>query len=244
MFTTVAMADDWVAVKLRGNVLAQQDGQWVHLARGDIVSDSRAIRTLADGNVQFARDGETIDVFGDTQLQIHDRAGQRFTTVSEVAGKVAIEANVENVKHFAVATPFLVAVVKGTKFTVMSGATSSQVDVTRGKVGVEDVADHTFVDVLVGQHASGGKDQPLSVGGTGVLHPITDAKGKVVSGGEVSDASGKNGSDGSGSDSNSKDQSSDTSDGSTDASGNGGSDNGKGNGGVPGDGKGKSKDGG
>jgi hypothetical protein len=125
---------------------------------------------------------------------------------------VAITANVENVKHFAVDTPFLVAVVKGTKFTVTSGSTNSQVDVTRGKVGVEDLADRTFVDVLAGQHARDGAGQPLSVGGSGVLQPITDAKGKTVSvvtaSGEVADLNDKatSGSDQSGSDNNGKDK--------------------------------------
>ena len=136
---------------------------------------------MAYGAAEFARDGETIDLFGNTQVQIHDRAGQRFTTVTEASGKVAIEANVENVKHFAVDTPFLVAVVKGTKFVVSSGTTGSHVYVTRGKVGVEDVMHHTFVDVLVGQHASAGTGQSLTVGGSGTLQPITNAKGKVVS---------------------------------------------------------------
>jgi len=264
--TTAAMADDWVAVKLRGNVLAQQDGQWVHLVRGDVVADSRTIRTMADGVVEFTRDGETIDVLGNTQLQIHDRSGQRFTTVEEVAGEVAITANVENVKHFAVDTPFMVAVVKGTKFTVTSDSAGTQVDVTRGKVGVEDLVDHTFVDVLVGQHASGGDGHPLTVTGTGVLQPITNAKGKVVSvvaasGAVVTDtssmstSSGKNGSAQSGSDNGkgnggvpgnggNKGGSASDSSGTSGSDGNSGkSDNGNGNGGVPGNGKGNSKNG-
>ena len=170
-----------MAAKLRGIVLMQQDSQWVPLHRGDIVSDSLVIRTLASGNVEFAREGETIDVFGDSQIQIRDRAGQRFTTVNETFGKFAVEANVEHVKHFAVETPFIVAVVKGTKFTVTSRTDGARVDVTRGKVGVEDLQTHTYVDVLVNQHASAGPNQPLNVGGSGMLQPITNASGKIVS---------------------------------------------------------------
>ena len=181
LVSTAAMADDWTAAKLRGNVLALDGINWVHLQRGDIVSDSRVIRTLADGNVQFTRDGETIDVGGNSQIQIHDRSGQRFTTVNEAFGKVSIEANVENVKHFAVQTPFIAAVVKGTIFTVTSGKVASEVEVNRGKVGVEDLHAHNFVDVLVGQHASAGQSLSLSVGGTGTLQPITNANGKVIS---------------------------------------------------------------
>lgn len=44
----------------------------------------------------------------------------------------------ENVQHFAVQTPFLAAVVKGTKFTVVSSKTGAEVAVQRGNVEVED----------------------------------------------------------------------------------------------------------
>ena len=47
--SSVAIADDWVAEKLRGSVLAFEAGEWVPLHRGDIVSDDRYVKTLGDG---------------------------------------------------------------------------------------------------------------------------------------------------------------------------------------------------
>jgi hypothetical protein len=172
---SAASADDWLAAKLRGGVVVEQDGRWVPLHRGDIVSDARSIKTLAGGVVEFTRDGEVINVAPNSQIQIHDRIGQRYTTVTETTGTIAIEANVENVRHFEVDTPLLVAVVKGTKFTVTTNGKRSRVRVTRGKVGVEDLHSHTHVDVLVNQTATVGIDQPLTVGGSGTLQTISNA---------------------------------------------------------------------
>jgi hypothetical protein len=99
------------------------------LSRGDIVSDSSVIRTLQSGAVEFVRDRETIDLGPDTQIQIFDRVGKRYTTVREFFGDVSVEANVENVRHFSVQTPFVAAVVKGTIFSVVSDARHSTVTV-------------------------------------------------------------------------------------------------------------------
>jgi hypothetical protein len=40
---TAALADDWVAVKLRGTVLQLVDGEWIKLSRGDVVRSPKKI---------------------------------------------------------------------------------------------------------------------------------------------------------------------------------------------------------
>ena len=186
-----ALADDWVAVKLRGVVVSDGgDGQWVPLKRGDVVSDARTIRTMGDGHAEFERDGETIDMAANTTIQIHDRAYPHFTTVSQGMGSVTISDQHQSTPHFAVQTPFVAAVVKGTVFTVKSTCRGSSVAVARGAVQVEDKGTHTFVSIVADQHASAGRGQPLAAAGAGTLQPITNAQGQVVSapapgGGEV-----------------------------------------------------------
>ncbi len=65
LFTIVpAAADDWVAAKLRGRVLQLVGAEWQPLARGDVVSDDRVIRTLASGRVDFERGAEVISMGG------------------------------------------------------------------------------------------------------------------------------------------------------------------------------------
>ena len=109
---TTAFADDWMAVRLRGEVFVYHDG-WVKLERGDVVADDSIIRTLGRGRVSFERGAETIDLLPNSQIRIIDQTGRRFTTVMSDYGGVEIDAEVQNVEHFSVATPFLAAVVKG-----------------------------------------------------------------------------------------------------------------------------------
>jgi hypothetical protein len=191
---TAAGADDWVAVKLRGNVLQAIDGGWAPLARGDVVSDDRLIATMRNGHVQFRRDGEMIDLGPDTQIQIADRSGKRFTTVVQHAGTVQIEANVEDVQHFAVQTPHLVAVVKGTVFKVRAGRTGSKVAVARGRVEVHDRATEIQVTLSAGQNAAVLSRGGMQVAGRGDL-PVPTSGEESPSDIEVGDG-GPGGSDG------------------------------------------------
>jgi hypothetical protein len=180
--TTSAFADDWVATKLRGKVIQLVDNEWVPLKRNDIVSDDRAVRTLVGGWVTFQRDAETIELGPNTQIRIHDGDGERFTTVEEHFGTVSVEAEVKNVQHFAVQTPFLAAVVKGTKFTVKSGKAGSSVKVMRGAVAVEAVADHSHVIVKAGQTAEVGSDGGASGGSSAGDGGVAGTLALVVSG--------------------------------------------------------------
>ena len=168
-----AVADDWVVVKLRGVALQQVDGAWINLERGGVVSDDRTIRTLANARLELQRDEEILELGPDTQISIVDRQGERFTTVTQSFGELVVDAEARNVEHFAVHTPYLAAVVKGTRFTVTTGSQGASIKVSRGEVAVEDVAAHLSAIVTAGQSASSGADQPLVV---------LSANGDVISG--------------------------------------------------------------
>jgi len=183
--TGAAAADDWVATQLRGQVLQLLDGSWQVVHRGDTVPDTHVIRTLANGYATFTRGVETVQMGPATQIEIIDRAGsgKPYTTVKEAFGTVSIEAEVEQVEHFSVQTPYLAAVVKGTRFTVMSGASGSSVSVQRGHVAVEDFHAHTHVTLAVRQMAVVDKVQTageITVSGDGKLPKVLDSKGKPV----------------------------------------------------------------
>lgn len=180
---SAGFADDWVAVKLRGQVLQLIGGDWAKLQRGDVVPDDRVIRTLGNGRVDLQRDAEVISLAGNTQIQIKDKTGQRFTTVEQHFGTVEIEAEVRNVQHFAVETPFLAAVVKGTHFIVKSGKSGSSVKVTRGRVEVSDNQSGAHVLVPAGQQATVSATGDLSVSSRGAgATQVVGVDGKVISG--------------------------------------------------------------
>ncbi|HEY9010736.1 MAG TPA: FecR family protein [Devosia sp.] len=175
-----ALADDWVAVKLRGAVVQFVANEWVELRRGDVVPDDRLIRTLKSGRVQLKRGRESIDLGAQTQIRIIDRTGRRFTTVQQDFGTVEIEADVRNVEHFAVRTPHLAAVVKGTKFVVTSGKSATAVTVKRGVVAVEDGHNGQSVVVVAGQTASSELGRNMQVAGRGKLPVVLDQKGRPL----------------------------------------------------------------
>lgn len=179
---TLALADDWVVVKLRGGVLQLVDGQWAPLKRGDVVSDDRVLRTMQNGRAELQRDEEVVAIGPSSQIQIHDKAGKRFTTVQQYFGTVEIDAEALNVQHFAVQTPYLAAVVKGTHFKVATSTKGSSVAVQRGHVAVSD--DRSGLSTLLskGEAVKVGEDGSFVVDGKGAAAPaIVDKTGKSVS---------------------------------------------------------------
>lgn len=190
--TSAASADDWTADKLRGQVLQLVDNQWQPLRRGMVVPDSRVIRTLAGARVTFTRGNETVDLEPNTQIQIYDKAGKKpFTTVKEYFGTVAVEADVQNVQHFAVQTWELAAVVKGTRFTVTTTKENTSVSVRRGHVAVEDNLTHDHVTIRVGQSVSVGPSHQIVAAGSGELPVVLDKHGKPTDPKKAGDAGKK-----------------------------------------------------
>lgn len=184
----LAFADEWIAQKLRGTVMVLVDGAWVKLERGALIPDDRVIRTMG-GRITLTRGAETIELGPNTQIQIFDKEGRKpFTRVKEYFGRVAVEAEVREVQHFAVQTPHLVAVVKGTRFVVISDETSSAVDVERGSVAVQSTETQTNVLLGVGQSAEAGLNMALEVSGKGELPAVLDASGKPVQPGAAANA--------------------------------------------------------
>jgi hypothetical protein len=189
--TAPALADDWKADRLRGVVLELVEGEWLPLERGAVVPDDRMIKTL-NGRVTFVRGNEAIDLGPNTLVQIIDeaRGGRPYTRVKQHFGTVAVEADVREVEHFAVHTPYLTAVVKGTRFVVSSSKHSSNVKVRRGAVSVVGLESSTQTVVLAGQSAATSGAEPLRVSGRGELPDVVPldatAKGKKGRGVTVS----------------------------------------------------------
>jgi len=182
-----ALADDWLVTKLRGEALQLIGNDWAPLVRGDVVPDDRMIRTKAGTRATLQRGEETIDLAANTQIRIIDKpGGRRFTTVQQFFGMVAIEAEVQNVQHFAVQTPYLAAVVKGTRFEVKTSFKQSVVKVQRGRVAVEDVHTHAHTLIVAGQTATVGKNGSFSVGGSGPKPAILNADDVVIAPGAAS----------------------------------------------------------
>jgi Fe2+-dicitrate sensor, membrane component len=179
------MADDWMVDRLRGEVQVQVAGAWQALQRGDIVSDESRIRSLDGSRVVFTRGAEAIELSGATEIRIFDQVGQRMTTVMQAYGTVTVEAERLQVQHFSIQTPYLAAIVKGTRFTVHSSDGQSSVDVERGLVQVQDYVHGVATDITPGQSAMVSPDVVLDVSGIGAHAPLVTLDGQLVDGDSV-----------------------------------------------------------
>ena len=169
-----AIAGDWVVTRLRGAVEQRVDEAWVPLKRGDSIEYDRDVRTLADGHAELQRNLEVLTLDINTTIRIQQDTETGFTTVLQDLGRLEVDAEVKNVKHFAVQTAYLAAVVKGTHFIVTTNLDGTTVAVDRGAVGVTSAASERSTTITVGQTATVEKKKDLTVGGLGPWPPILE----------------------------------------------------------------------
>ena len=133
------------------------------------------IMTGQTGRVLLVRGEESMLISPNTVIAISDKnADGMTTTIMQRAGSILLEVEKRNVKHFEVDTPYLAAVVKGTKFSVSLDDTGSHVEVFRGQVEVSSHKSGDIAQVMPGQTAtvSSKGASNLSVFGSGLLRPI------------------------------------------------------------------------
>ncbi|MVT00955.1 FecR family protein [Devosia marina] len=177
---SAALAEEWIAERLRGTVMQLERNTWVALERGDVVPDGGKVRTAANGRLELVRGQESIALGPNTQIAVRDAAGQKMTSVIQSSGVVTIEAEKRNVQHFSVQTPILAAIVKGTQFTVTYSNGLATVDVASGVVQVQDSVHDMVVDVTRGQSAAASLTRPLDVSGPGADKVVFLIEGAAV----------------------------------------------------------------
>lgn len=166
----------WQVSKASGEVWVTNLG----VQRASVTSETtiRAgdqIMTGQTGRVLLVRGEETILISPNTVIAISDKnADGMTTTIMQRAGSILLEVEKRNVKHFEVDTPYLAAVVKGTKFSVSLDDAGSHVEVFRGQVEVSAHKSGDIAQVMPGQTAmvSAKGASSMSLSGSGPLRPI------------------------------------------------------------------------
>ena len=99
---------------------------------------------------------------------------EHTTTLLHQAGSIVLEVEKRDVNHFEVETPYLAAVVKGTRFAVTVSRRGAHVSVATGKVHVSDFKTGQSALVLTGQvaHAPSSGKGGLMLEGAGQLGPV------------------------------------------------------------------------
>jgi hypothetical protein len=160
------------------------------LRKGLVLNKGDTVRTGANGKVLLVRDAESVFIgpYSIATIASSPAAGMR-TTVLLQKGQVDLTVRTKARPHFSVETPYLVAVVKGTKFKVTTSTARSEVSVSEGRVRVKALRTGKFVDIEAGQKAMVGRSGALTLTGKGNFASInsgTPEAGTLVSSGGLS----------------------------------------------------------
>ena len=191
-----ALAQDWVVGKVSGKAWMSANGAApTLLAPGMAVPQGSTISTGPDGRALLVHGQDMVTVGPKSALSVQAGAGAQRTTVLQKSGRITVDVETQNAPHFTVETPFMAAVVKGTRFDVQVSRQGANVNVQRGRVQVADFVTGQTADITPGQRASVrvGGTPGLSLSGKGpmpvvqpgapraaVVAPVTGAGAAVV----------------------------------------------------------------
>ncbi|MEM1366300.1 MAG: FecR domain-containing protein, partial [Pseudomonadota bacterium] len=171
ILTTGAFAQDgWVAAKVKQPARYTLDSQtWNDIRPGISIPKASWIHVGPRGRLLLRRGRESISYKSNTLAAVIQKTRGRKTEIRQQIGDLTIDVDKRAQPHLEVKTPFLAAVVKGTKFTTKTGHHGTKLKVERGSVQVTrqdsgertDVNDRQSVDVDVT------KSRPLRVRGPG-----------------------------------------------------------------------------
>jgi hypothetical protein len=166
--STGAAASDWSVASSAGEVWIVSGGiQRAALSSGTELTAGGALATGRSGRVLLVNGRDTITVGPNSMIVIPAAGGNGHTAVLQQAGVAEFDVEKQSKPHFAVETPYLAAIVKGTHFVVSVGAAGGSVEVQRGVVEVTDLRTGRRADVMAGQRAVVGQSSGLSVNGAG-----------------------------------------------------------------------------
>ena len=163
---------EWTAAKATNQVRYTLDNKtWLPLRKGMVVPNKVWISTGARGRLQLVRGTESIAFQPNTLASVVTRGTDqnRKTEVNQQVGEIVLEIEKRQKPHTTVQTPFLAAVVKGTRFTVKVGEANAAVAVDQGVVEVTGFKTSERSNLTAGQSAAvteagmsveGGAQQP------------------------------------------------------------------------------------
>jgi hypothetical protein len=160
----------WLVQKTTGNAVYSLNGTaQLAVQKGLVFDRGTTVQTGDNGRVLLARSEESVFIGPLTVASLAAPPTGMKTTVTLQRGQASFAVSKRSQKHFSVDTPFLAAVVKGTKFDVTVGAFSAQVSVTEGVVEVRALKSGQVAQLLAGQRAIVNDGGNLEVTGKGKL---------------------------------------------------------------------------
>ena len=137
-----ALAADWTVNRVSQPALFSTDGKtWNTVTRGSDVPNAAWINTGPGGRVQLRRGRDSMIINGKSLVAAVERGrdARPETTLHHRYGAITVDVQKRDYDQMTVKTPFMAAVVKGTKFTVNGDKKGSTLRVARGLVEVANV---------------------------------------------------------------------------------------------------------
>lgn len=129
---------------------------------GTVLPPSATIITGNNGRAILTRQSQQIVVQPNSRLELSPDSGDR-TVMRQLGGVISFRVDRRNVPHFEVTTPFLAAIVKGTKFEVSVHDDHADVNVSEGKVEVRSAISRAATLVRPGTIARVSQDAPDAI---------------------------------------------------------------------------------
>ena len=172
-----ASSQDWVVVELRPPAaVADRSGSWQPLEEGMAVQDSSWISIGRRGRLLLRRDSDLIQFKSNSVASVSSAVINRTATtlVRQKFGTILFDIETRSNRRFRIETPFLSAVVKGTRFEIAVSRARAELHVERGAVETTDIANGLQVGVFAGQglKVASTSTVPLIVTGPGVKAEI------------------------------------------------------------------------
>ena len=149
----------WSVTQLSGSAFirpaADANAAWRPLRAGAVVAPGSVVMTAEDAHLVLGNGIDRVRLSGNSQVEL-PAAPERdaVTRVIHWLGDAFFQVGKRPPRQFEVDTPYLVAIVKGTKFTTTVGAAGASVKVSEGIVGVAPSAGGESIDLTAGQAAS------------------------------------------------------------------------------------------
>lgn len=139
MSSTSAFANplSWSISESSGAVSIMRPGITLAGVRGKALAAGDVIATGKTGRAVLVRGGEYLMVSTNSRITIAQPKVGSMTQIVQSFGNAVFKINKKATPHFAVQTPYLAAVVKGTTFSVTVTETGASVQVTEGRVEVQ-----------------------------------------------------------------------------------------------------------
>ncbi len=150
-----AEAAEWWIERMSGNVQIHDGESWIKLDAGRDLNAGDAIWTGRNGRILLRNGQGSVLLAPKSLVKIPAQAlPKSFSVLFQTHGTVSAEVEKRRKRHFSIQTPYLAAVVKGTKFDVEIDKKQTRVSVSEGLVGVVDIETGESVDVPAGSQVA------------------------------------------------------------------------------------------